>query len=97
MAIYRSARPKLPTPDGVNTNGAWYCLFGLVEALYLCGFSDEAAKLSPLVETALERGPDWDQLRRTSHADPRRPGSRGRWPLGGGGAPLRSGRAAREA
>jgi hypothetical protein len=59
LAIYQSARPTLPSAERVNTNGAWYCLFGLVEALYLCGFSDEAATLSPLVETALERGPDW--------------------------------------
>src|SRR5829696_2993858 len=58
-AIYQSARPTLPSPDQVNTNGAWSRLFGLVEALYLCGFSDDAAALSPLVEEALERGPDW--------------------------------------
>jgi class 3 adenylate cyclase/tetratricopeptide (TPR) repeat protein len=58
-AIYQSARPTLPSPDQVNSNGAWSCLFGLVEALYLCGFRDDAAALSPLVEKALERGPDW--------------------------------------
>jgi class 3 adenylate cyclase/tetratricopeptide (TPR) repeat protein len=59
LAIYQSARPTLPSPDQVNSNGMWSRLFGLVEALYLCGFSDDAAALSPLVEKALERGPDW--------------------------------------
>jgi class 3 adenylate cyclase/tetratricopeptide (TPR) repeat protein len=59
LAIYESSRPILPSPDKVNSHGAWSRLFGLVEALYLCGFRDDAASLSPLVETALERGPDW--------------------------------------
>jgi class 3 adenylate cyclase/tetratricopeptide (TPR) repeat protein len=59
LAIYQSSRPTLPSPDKVNSHGAWSRLFGLVEALYLCGFRDDAASLSPLVETALERGPDW--------------------------------------
>jgi class 3 adenylate cyclase/tetratricopeptide (TPR) repeat protein len=59
LAIYQSARPTLASPHQVNSNGAWSRLFGLVEALYLCGFSDDAAALSPLVEKALERGPDW--------------------------------------
>ena len=58
-AIYQPALPKLPSPDRVNSIGAWERLFGLVEALYLCGFSDDAAALSPLVENALEQGPDW--------------------------------------
>ncbi len=59
LAIYQSERPKLPSPDRVNSLGAWERLFGLVEALYLCGFSDDAAALSPLVENAIEHGPDW--------------------------------------
>jgi tetratricopeptide (TPR) repeat protein len=59
MAIYQSEQSKLPSPERVNTHGAWNRLLGLVEALYLCGFSDEAAALSPLVENALEHGPDW--------------------------------------
>jgi class 3 adenylate cyclase/tetratricopeptide (TPR) repeat protein len=59
LAMYQSARPTLPSPDLVNSHGAWNRLFGLVEALYLCGFRDDAAMLSPLVEEALERGPDW--------------------------------------
>jgi tetratricopeptide (TPR) repeat protein len=59
LAIYQSERPKLPYPDRVNSIGAWERLFGLVEALYVCGFSDDAAALSPLVENALEHGPDW--------------------------------------
>ena len=59
LAIYESSRPILPSPDKVNSHGAWSRLFGLVEALYLCGFREDAASLSPLVETALELGPDW--------------------------------------
>ena len=59
MAIYQSERSKLPSPDRVNSHGSWVRLFGLVEALYLCGFSDDAAALSPLVEKVLEHGPDW--------------------------------------
>jgi hypothetical protein len=43
----------------VNSHGSWVRLLGLVEALYLCGFRDDAAALSPLVEKALEHGPDW--------------------------------------
>ena len=59
LAIYESARPTLPSADQVIGIGAWERVFGLAEALYLCGFSDDAAALSPLVEKALERGPDW--------------------------------------
>jgi class 3 adenylate cyclase/tetratricopeptide (TPR) repeat protein len=59
LTIYQSARPTLPSPDKVNSHGAWSRLFGLVEGLYLCGFRDDAAALSPLVEMALEQGPDW--------------------------------------
>ncbi|HWI00699.1 MAG TPA: hypothetical protein VNT27_10240, partial [Propionibacteriaceae bacterium] len=59
MAIYQSERSKLPSPDRVNSHGAWNRLLGLVEALYLCGFSDDASALSPLVEKVLEHGPDW--------------------------------------
>ena len=59
FSIYQSARPTLPSPDRVNSLGAWERLFGLVEALYLCGFRDDAAALSPLVEHALDQGPDW--------------------------------------
>src|SRR5215213_3572049 len=40
MTIYQSERSKLPSPDRVNSHGSWVRLFGLVEALYLCGFSD---------------------------------------------------------
>jgi hypothetical protein len=57
--IYQSVRPVLPAPDEVNSHGAWNCLFALVESLYLCGFRDDAAALSPLVEGALQQGPDW--------------------------------------
>jgi class 3 adenylate cyclase/tetratricopeptide (TPR) repeat protein len=59
LAIYQASRPTLPSPDKVYSHGAWSRLFGLVEALYLCGLRDDAAALSPLLETALERGPDW--------------------------------------
>jgi tetratricopeptide (TPR) repeat protein len=59
LAIYRSASPTLPFSDQAIGIGAWERLFGLVEALYMCGFRDEAATLSPLVERAVERGPEW--------------------------------------
>ena len=59
LAIYQASRPTLPSPDKVYSHGAWSRLFGLVEALYLCGLRDDAAALSPLLESALERGPDW--------------------------------------
>jgi tetratricopeptide (TPR) repeat protein len=59
MAIYQAERSKLPSLDRANSHGAWVRLLGLVEALYLCGFADDAAALSPLVEKALEHGPDW--------------------------------------
>jgi class 3 adenylate cyclase/tetratricopeptide (TPR) repeat protein len=59
LTIYQASRPTLPSPDKVYSHGAWSRLFGLVEALYLCGLRDDAAALSPLLETALERGPDW--------------------------------------
>jgi len=59
MTIYQSERSKLPSPDRINSHGSWVRLLGLVEALYLCGFSDDAAALSPLVEKLLEHGPDW--------------------------------------
>jgi hypothetical protein len=59
LAIYQASWPTLPTFDKVYSHGAWSRLFGLVEALYLCGFRDDAAALSPLLETALERVPDW--------------------------------------
>ena len=59
MAIYHSERPQLPSPDRVNSHGSWNRVLGLVEALYLCGFSDDAAALFPLVEKVLEHGPDW--------------------------------------
>ncbi len=59
LAIYQSERPKLPSSDRRNSHGAWNRLLGLVEALYLCGFSAHAAALAPLVEKLLEQGPDW--------------------------------------
>jgi tetratricopeptide (TPR) repeat protein len=59
MAIDQAERSKLPSLDRANSHGAWVRLFGLVEALYLCGFADDAAALSPLVEKVLEHGPDW--------------------------------------
>ena len=57
--MYESAQPRFPSPSRVNSHGAWSCLLAIVEALYLCGFRDEAAALSPLVDRALEEGPDW--------------------------------------
>jgi class 3 adenylate cyclase/tetratricopeptide (TPR) repeat protein len=58
-AIYEAARPTFPSSDHANSHGAWSRLYAVLEALYACGFRDDAAALSPLVETALERAPDW--------------------------------------
>jgi class 3 adenylate cyclase/tetratricopeptide (TPR) repeat protein len=52
-ALYETARPTLPSVDGVHPIGRWNTLFGLLEALWLSGFRDEAAALSPLMEHAV--------------------------------------------
>jgi class 3 adenylate cyclase/tetratricopeptide (TPR) repeat protein len=59
MELFESARSKLPALDRVNGIGSWNCMLGFVEALYLCGFHEEAAALSPLVERVLELGNRW--------------------------------------
>ena len=56
-AIYQSARPTLPSPDQVSSHGVWNCWFALVEALYLCGFRDDAAALSPSWRPCSNGGP----------------------------------------
>jgi class 3 adenylate cyclase/tetratricopeptide (TPR) repeat protein len=59
MALYRAAQPTLPALDRVSPAGRWTGMLGLVEAMYTCGFRQEAASLSPLVERLLEIEPDW--------------------------------------
>ena len=39
--------------------GAWNCLLGFTEALYVAGLRDEAAEGYPLLVAALERTGDW--------------------------------------
>jgi tetratricopeptide (TPR) repeat protein len=58
-AVYESFRPSFPTGEGRSSIGAWNCVLGIMEALYLAGFRDEAAALAPQVETALSLGQEW--------------------------------------
>jgi class 3 adenylate cyclase/tetratricopeptide (TPR) repeat protein len=58
-SLYESRRSIFPTGEGTAVIGAWNCMLGFVEALYLSGFRDEAAALLPLVEKALTLGPEW--------------------------------------
>jgi tetratricopeptide (TPR) repeat protein len=58
-AVYETFRPHFPTGEGRSSIGAWNCMLGIMEALYLAGFRDEAATLAPLVDTALTLGPEW--------------------------------------
>jgi class 3 adenylate cyclase/tetratricopeptide (TPR) repeat protein len=58
-SLYESARPIFPTGEGTTGIGAWNCMLGFVEALYLSGFRDESAALLPLVEKSLTLGPGW--------------------------------------
>jgi tetratricopeptide (TPR) repeat protein len=62
LRIYESARSQIPSTDRLTGVGAWSCMLGMVEPLYSTGYRTEAAALSPLVEEALERGPDWITL-----------------------------------
>ncbi|HJV13202.1 MAG TPA: AAA family ATPase [Propionibacteriaceae bacterium] len=57
--LFGSARSKLPRLDRVNGIGSWSCLLNFVEALYLCGLTEEVAALSPLVEGVLELDKRW--------------------------------------
>ncbi len=58
-ALYESARSIFPTGEGTTGIGAWNCMLGFVEALYLSGYREEAAELRPLVDRALDLGPEW--------------------------------------
>jgi class 3 adenylate cyclase/tetratricopeptide (TPR) repeat protein len=61
MALFLAtqSQSKLPSLDRVNGIGAWNCMLGFVEALYLCGHYQQVAALSPLVEGVLELGKRW--------------------------------------
>jgi tetratricopeptide (TPR) repeat protein len=59
MELFEAARPILPSLDGASGIGSWNCMFGFVEALYLCERYEEAAALSTLVEGVLARGNSW--------------------------------------
>jgi class 3 adenylate cyclase/tetratricopeptide (TPR) repeat protein len=58
-ALYESVRPTLPPPDQMNRTGAVNCMLSFVEALYLSGFTEDAAALAPLAEAAVGDAPDW--------------------------------------
>jgi class 3 adenylate cyclase/tetratricopeptide (TPR) repeat protein len=59
LGLYESARSTLPPAGAVTDFGAWNCMLGLVESLYVTGYRHEAATLSPFVEQALQAGPEW--------------------------------------
>ena len=57
--LFESARSKLPSLDRVNGIGSWSCLLNFVEAFCLCGLTEQAAELSPLLERVLELDNRW--------------------------------------
>jgi class 3 adenylate cyclase/tetratricopeptide (TPR) repeat protein len=61
IELFRSAhaQSRWPSLDRVNSLGSWNCLFGFVEAFFLCGLHDQAAALSPLMARAVELGTRW--------------------------------------
>jgi class 3 adenylate cyclase/tetratricopeptide (TPR) repeat protein len=61
LELFESTRSqsRLPSLDRVNGIGSWNGMLGFVEALYLCGLTEQAAALSPLVEALLELGNRW--------------------------------------
>jgi tetratricopeptide (TPR) repeat protein len=61
MELFRSAhaQSRWPSLDRVNSLGSWNCLFGFVEAFFLCDLQDQAAALFPLMARALELGTRW--------------------------------------
>jgi class 3 adenylate cyclase/tetratricopeptide (TPR) repeat protein len=64
MELFESARTQstMPTLHRVNGIGSWNCMFGFVEALYVCGRHEQAAALAPLVERVLALGRRWITL-----------------------------------
>ena len=65
-------RPRgraFPSETGHSPLGAWNSMLAFVEALYVSGFRDEVVALSPLVDRAMQVGPEWvaldGRLRRT--------------------------------
>jgi tetratricopeptide (TPR) repeat protein len=67
--LYQAARSRFPSGTGHSPLGAWNSLLAFVEALYVSGFRDEVVALSPLVDQAMQIGPEWvaldGRLRRT--------------------------------
>jgi class 3 adenylate cyclase/tetratricopeptide (TPR) repeat protein len=61
IELFRSphAQSRWPSLDRVNSLGSWNCLFGFVEAFFLCGLHEQAAALSPLMARALELDTRW--------------------------------------
>jgi class 3 adenylate cyclase/tetratricopeptide (TPR) repeat protein len=59
LELFESTRSTLPSLDRTSGVGSWNSMFGFVEALYLCGWHEEAAALSPLVEGVLALGRGW--------------------------------------
>jgi hypothetical protein len=57
-SLYQAARPRFPSGTGHSPVGAWNSVLGFVEALYVGGFRDEVGALAPLVDRAMQVGPE---------------------------------------
>ena len=68
-SLYERQRSSFPSGNGHSALGAWNSMLAFVEALYVSGFRDEVVALSPLVDQAMQIGPEWvaldGRLRRT--------------------------------
>jgi len=68
-SLYQGRRSSFPSGNGHSALGAWNSLLAFVEALYVSGFRDEVVALAPLVDQAMQVGPEWvaldGRLRRT--------------------------------
>jgi hypothetical protein len=67
--LYQEKRSRFPTEPGHHPLGSWNSMLAFGEALYVAGFREEVAGLSPMVARAMEVGTEWvaldGRLRRT--------------------------------
>jgi class 3 adenylate cyclase/tetratricopeptide (TPR) repeat protein len=68
-ALYQDKRSRFPSEPGHHPLGSWNSMLAFGEALYVSGFREEVAGLSPMVARAMEVGTEWvaldGRLRRT--------------------------------
>jgi class 3 adenylate cyclase/tetratricopeptide (TPR) repeat protein len=68
-ALYEDKRSRFPVVAGHHPLGAWNSMLAFGEALYVAGFREEVATLSPMVGRAMQVGTEWvaldGRLRRT--------------------------------